>query len=182
VRKSLRLFVLLHCSSFLYLEISLKSQFAPEIVIAVLFRAAAVQPVHWFLHSCTHNFYSCIKPDHNGPTPAASERRRPSKGRSVGAIILSLSTVCQSKDQWTNLYVMPHTSSTLTLSQELTLRMGTLLVKIVKVLGEGGFSFVYLCQDEHSGVSSVAYVSSLLRPLIRIGFYNLPETICVEED
>lgn len=25
-------------------------------------------------------------------------------------------------------------------------------VKIVKVLGEGGFSFVYLCQDEASGV------------------------------
>jgi serine/threonine protein kinase len=25
-------------------------------------------------------------------------------------------------------------------------------VKIVKVLGEGGFSFVYLAQDEHSGV------------------------------
>jgi hypothetical protein len=27
------------------------------------------------------------------------------------------------------------------------------IVKIVKVLGEGGFSFVYLAQDEHSGVS-----------------------------
>ena len=26
------------------------------------------------------------------------------------------------------------------------------LVQIVKVLGEGGFSFVYLAQDEHSGV------------------------------
>ena len=26
-------------------------------------------------------------------------------------------------------------------------------VKILKVLGEGGFSFVYLCQDETSGVS-----------------------------
>ena len=25
-------------------------------------------------------------------------------------------------------------------------------VKILKVLGEGGFSFVYLCQDEVSGV------------------------------
>jgi len=34
------------------------------------------------------------------------------------------------------------------------------LVKIVKVLGEGGFSFVYLAQDEASGVSefSRAYV------------------------
>ena len=29
------------------------------------------------------------------------------------------------------------------------------LVKIIKVLGEGGFSFVYLAQDEHSGVSIV---------------------------
>ena len=28
-----------------------------------------------------------------------------------------------------------------------------LVVKIVKVLGEGGFSFVYLAQDENSGVS-----------------------------
>lgn len=27
-----------------------------------------------------------------------------------------------------------------------------LLVQIIKVLGEGGFSFVYLAQDEHSGV------------------------------
>ena len=25
-------------------------------------------------------------------------------------------------------------------------------VKIIRVLGEGGFSFVYLAQDEHSGV------------------------------
>ena len=27
------------------------------------------------------------------------------------------------------------------------------VVQILKVLGEGGFSFVYLAQDEHSGVS-----------------------------
>jgi serine/threonine kinase 16 len=27
------------------------------------------------------------------------------------------------------------------------------IVNIIKVLGEGGFSFVYLAQDEHSGVS-----------------------------
>ena len=26
------------------------------------------------------------------------------------------------------------------------------IVQIIKVLGEGGFSFVYLAQDEHSGV------------------------------
>jgi hypothetical protein len=31
---------------------------------------------------------------------------------------------------------------------------GILPVKIVKVLGEGGFSFVYLAQDEASGVSA----------------------------
>jgi serine/threonine protein kinase len=30
-------------------------------------------------------------------------------------------------------------------------------VKIVKVLGEGGFSFVYLAQDEISGVSVLSY-------------------------
>ena len=29
-----------------------------------------------------------------------------------------------------------------------------LIVQIIKVLGEGGFSFVYLAQDEHSGVRS----------------------------
>lgn len=28
------------------------------------------------------------------------------------------------------------------------------IVQIIKVLGEGGFSFVYLAQDEHSGVRS----------------------------
>lgn len=31
------------------------------------------------------------------------------------------------------------------------------VVQIIKVLGEGGFSFVYLAQDEHSGVSSGAF-------------------------
>lgn len=30
----------------------------------------------------------------------------------------------------------------------------SLIVQIIKVLGEGGFSFVYLAQDEHSGVCS----------------------------
>ena len=29
-----------------------------------------------------------------------------------------------------------------------------MIVQIIKVLGEGGFSFVYLAQDEHSGVRS----------------------------
>ena len=31
------------------------------------------------------------------------------------------------------------------------------VVKIIRVLGEGGFSFVYLAQDEHSGVRHVAF-------------------------
>ena len=37
-------------------------------------------------------------------------------------------------------------------------------VKILKVLGEGGFSFVYLCQDEVSGVSLAFWTS--LCPLV----------------
>jgi len=35
--------------------------------------------------------------------------------------------------------------------------IGFLSVNILKVLGEGGFSFVYLAQDEHSGVSRVHF-------------------------
>ena len=35
------------------------------------------------------------------------------------------------------------------------------LVKIVKVLGEGGFSFVYLAQDEQSGVSFTSCVMAI---------------------
>jgi serine/threonine kinase 16 len=38
-------------------------------------------------------------------------------------------------------------------------------VKILKVLGEGGFSFVYLCQDEASGVS-LAFKPSLRFPVV----------------
>ena len=36
------------------------------------------------------------------------------------------------------------------------------VVKIIRVLGEGGFSFVYLAQDEHSGVRHVAFSTFLL--------------------
>lgn len=36
------------------------------------------------------------------------------------------------------------------------------LVQIIKVLGEGGFSFVYLAQDEHSGVRPCAQTFSML--------------------
>ena len=35
------------------------------------------------------------------------------------------------------------------------------VVDIIKVLGEGGFSFVYLAQDEASGVSTCFETSSL---------------------
>ncbi len=44
------------------------------------------------------------------------------------------------------------------------------IVKIIKVLGEGGFSFVYLAQDEHSGVRRAQrlrlslYVDAVLNP------------------
>ena len=47
-------------------------------------------------------------------------------------------------------------SSTLCDAVGLVVRSSSLFpvsVKILKVLGEGGFSFVYLCQDETSGVS-----------------------------
>lgn len=36
----------------------------------------------------------------------------------------------------------------------------TSVVNIIKVLGEGGFSFVYLAQDETSGVSTCLWTSS----------------------
>ena len=49
-------------------------------------------------------------------------------------------------------------------------------VKIIRVLGEGGFSFVYLAQDEHSGVRARLILQ-------RAQLLNLPaETICSEED
>lgn len=41
-----------------------------------------------------------------------------------------------------------------------------LQVKIVKVLGEGGFSFVYLAQDEVSGVSLGVATNLMLEWLI----------------
>ena len=43
------------------------------------------------------------------------------------------------------------------------------VVQIVKVLGEGGFSFVYLAQDEGSGVSIVVRrCYDALRPSTRM--------------
>ena len=49
-----------------------------------------------------------------------------------------------------------------TFATELIL-IGVILVKIVKVLGEGGFSFVYLAQDEHSGVRRL-FLSTYVTP------------------
>lgn len=43
------------------------------------------------------------------------------------------------------------------------------VVKIIKVLGEGGFSFVYLAQDEHSGVRLVYQYSALQLSDLRFG-------------
>jgi len=43
-------------------------------------------------------------------------------------------------------------------------------VQIIKVLGEGGFSFVYLAQDEHSGVSYPGY--SIVRTNLRRFIYQ----------
>jgi len=42
--------------------------------------------------------------------------------------------------------------------QQSRLKINGRMFKIVKVLGEGGFSFVYLAQDEASGVSEFARV------------------------
>lgn len=50
-------------------------------------------------------------------------------------------------------------------------------VNIVKVLGEGGFSFVYLAQDEDSGVRSMAAGCSH-----GMSLKNAIATICPEED
>jgi hypothetical protein len=55
----------------------------------------------------------------------------------------------QNQNQRPNVCVRDHTPS-----RARTLMSGIFPVKIVKVLGEGGFSFVYLAQDEVSGVSA----------------------------
>ena len=68
---------------------------------------------------------------------------------------LPVPATIQAKNQRSDVCVRDHfTSDRSENSTEFT------LVKIVKVLGEGGFSFVYLAQDEASGVSELsrAYV------------------------
>ena len=51
------------------------------------------------------------------------------------------------------------------------------IVKIVKVLGEGGFSFVYLVQDESSGVST--HCQFVVANLIK---FALIASVCSKED
>ena len=53
-----------------------------------------------------------------------------------------------------------------------------LIVQIIKVLGEGGFSFVYLAQDEHSGVRCDCFERGCM---LRSRFCGLA-AICIEEN
>lgn len=55
----------------------------------------------------------------------------------------------------------------------------SIAVQIIKVLGEGGFSFVYLAQDEHSGVSTRSDYAFAARSS---RFRTTSETICTQED
>ena len=59
---------------------------------------------------------------------------------------MCLSTAAKVKDQWSDVSVV-----VMLFDGERGLQ-GKYTVQIIKVLGEGGFSFVYLAQDEHSGV------------------------------
>ena len=86
----------------------------------------------------------------------------------MGPDCLYISPICKGQDQWEDLCVSATTSFAFLLTSfawlsfiscgavgwvvRLSLRF-PIAVKILKVLGEGGFSFVYLCQDEASGVS-----------------------------
>ena len=64
----------------------------------------------------------------------------------MGSIFMYLPAVRQGQNKRANLSVFMQGYFTLTTN-------GYRAVNIIKVLGEGGFSFVYLAQDEHSGVS-----------------------------
>jgi hypothetical protein len=70
------------------------------------------------------------------------------KGRIYRHLWLLVPATIQAKNQRSDVCVRDH--FTPDRSENST---GFTLVKVVKVLGEGGFSFVYLAQDEASGVS-----------------------------
>jgi hypothetical protein len=75
----------------------------------------------------------------------------------MGPLFMSLSAISQSKNQWPNVSVIPF-SMNLERSfvpSGLANVCFVISVNIIKVLGEGGFSFVYLAQDETSGVSDL---------------------------
>ena len=69
----------------------------------------------------------------------------------MGSVIVSLPAVSLGQDKWPLMFVFTFTQAFM--SGVIDIRMH-LIDKIIKVLGEGGFSFVYLAQDETSGVSS----------------------------
>lgn len=69
----------------------------------------------------------------------------------MGTFILHLPAVGENKNQWSNVSV----SEFFIFCYDLIMK--SFQVKIVKVLGEGGFSFVYLAQDEQSGVCAFAF-------------------------
>ena len=51
----------------------------------------------------------------------------------------------------------------------------TVVVKIIRVLGEGGFSFVYLVEDEHSGVrASFTQLLHFLHAIADPSIYSAP--------
>ena len=57
------------------------------------------------------------------------------------------------------------------------------VVKIIRVLGEGGFSFVYLAQDEHSGVCPSRFPETLLEADLRFSIcWGNSEAICAQEN
>ena len=77
------------------------------------------------------------------------QHKRPGEGCAMGFILMHLPTIRQGQNKRANLSV----SNTICAGIFQFEANGYRIVNIIKVLGEGGFSFVYLAQDEHSGVS-----------------------------
>lgn len=68
----------------------------------------------------------------------------------MGSIVLHMQAIRKGESERTDMLVF---CLLYICRQRLLLTFGIFeSVNIVKVLGEGGFSFVYLAQDEHSGV------------------------------